>query len=501
MTMFETLGGLFGTKANEVWKDKLEKRGAHLTTLLIIILCGWLGYTGMLTDGFLIVVMTGVVIYEFVKRMDQGLPLMQVAALLAVLQWLVGPWLTYHVDFFYSTYIMRVPSDVYFSFAFPGTAAFVVGLLAVGVSARQRGLMLNLDRSHFMQLGIILAGLGFAGGLGAKLLSGGGLAFVFYLLSQLRYVGALYFIFSRHPLRWICAGLSIFPLLTGSAATGMFHDLMLWMGIIVCYWYALRRRKLWITICFLFFGLAGAFTIQGIKRSYRDKVWNDEKGSLTEEVRNFWARPQAMVSEETLANGIIRLNQGWIVAAIMQNVPSQEPYAMGDTLGDALEAALIPRLISEDKTMAGGRVSFRRFTGLPISDTTSMGLSLLGESYANVGAVAGILVMLLSGGVMSLAYGFCLVWSTKHPTFYFWIPVIFCQTIKAETDLVTVLNHVTKGSIVAFGLYWLICIKLFPEIRARGAAGRRFTNSRVSLLSKRRLANKLRVEEAARLDL
>ena len=492
--MIKTLSGLFGTKANRVWKPQLENRGAHPVSLLIVALVGWLGYTtGILFETTLIVIMTGVVVYEFVKRLDQGLPLMQVAALLAVMQWLVGPWLSYYVDLDYIFYFMRGDSATYFSYAFPGTAAFVLGLLAVGVSPRQRVLLRKVDHARFVEVGMILALIGFAGGLGEKLVPGG-LGFVFFLVSQLRYVATLYFVFSRHPLRWLFAGLSVLPLFTGSTEMGMFHDLLLWMGILVCYWYALKRRRLWITLVTLVVGFAVVFTIQGIKKNYRDKVWNEEKGSLTEEVGYFLSNPHEMFSRETLSNAVIRINQGWIISAILQNVPSSEPYAMGDTIGDAVSASLLPRMLVRDKTTAGGQVNFRRFTGLPIADTTSMGLSLLGEAYANVGPVAGVLVMLLFGGFMSLSYGLCLVWSVKHPTFYFWIPVIFCQTIKAETDLVTVLNHITKGSIVVFGMYWLICIQLLPAVRARKGSRRRILPRPASRFAKQRLAEKLRVE-------
>lgn len=491
--MIKTLSGLLGTKPNKAWTQQLEKRGAHPVSLLIAAVVGCLGYVGTLSGGLLVVVMSGVILYEFVKRMDQGLPLMQVTALLAVLQWLVGPWLAYHIDLDYFIYFMRVDSATYFSFAIPGTAAFVIGLLAVGVSVRQRALICNMDRTQFVQLGIILGILGLMGGIAGKLLPGG-LAFVFFLVSQLRYVAALYFVFSGHPLRWVLAGASVLPLFTGSAETGLFHHLLLWMGILGCYWYALRRRKLWTTIVTLIFELAAVFIIQGIKKGYRDKVWNEEKGSLTQEIGDFLATPHAMFSRETLSNAVVRINQGWIISAVLQNVPSSEPYAMGDTVGDAVLAALIPRLVVEDKASAGGRESFRRFTGLPIADSTSMGISLLGEAYANLGPVGGILVMLLFGGFMSLGYGFCLVWSVKHPTFYFWIPVIFCQSIKAETDLVTVLNHITKGSLVVFGMYWLICIQLLPAARARKTAGLRILPRPASRFGKHRLAEKLRVE-------
>lgn len=474
--MLKSLKSLIWLKSGNIWTRNLESRGGHYISLLVLALVGWLGFMGMAAEGILVVVMSGVVVFEAFKRLDQGLPLMQIASLLAVLQWLVGPWIIYNVDLFYSTYYMRVPSSVYFSYAFPGTAAFVIGLLGVGVSVRQEALLHNIDRSKFMEIGILLAFLGFAGGLGERILSGGGLAFLCYLLSQLRYVAALYFLFSGNSLRWFCAGMSILPLFTGSAATGMFHDLLLWMGVIICYVYGTKKRKFWFTLILLVLGVISSFTIQGIKKSYRDKVWNDEAGSLVQEVKYFWSSPQEMISDETLSNAIIRINQGWIIAAIMQNVPSSEPYAMGDTFLDALTAALVPRLVFSDKVKAGGQVNFRRFTGLPIADNTSMGLSLLGEAYANAGPFAGVFLMLAMGGFMSLSYGLCLVWSVRHPTFYFWIPVIFCQTIKAETDFVTVLNHISKGAALVFFLYWVICIKLLPATGTQTGSGR-FSNA------------------------
>jgi hypothetical protein len=90
-----------------------------------------------------------------------------------------------------------------------------------------------------------------------------------------------------------------------------------------------------------------------------------------------------------------------------------------------------------------------------------MGLSLLGEAYANFGPRLSLFLMFFLGAGLAFCHGLFLTFSLRHPTFYFWIPLIFCQTIKAETDLVTVLNYVAKAPVVAVGLYWLICVKLF----------------------------------------
>jgi hypothetical protein len=38
----------------------------------------------------------------------------------------------------------------------------------------------------------------------------------------------------------------------------------------------------------------------------------------------------------------------------------------------------------------------------------------------------------------------------------FWIPLIFYQAMKAETELSVIMNQLTKGAIVAFGGFYLL---------------------------------------------
>jgi hypothetical protein len=49
----------------------------------------------------------------------------------------------------------------------------------------------------------------------------------------------------------------------------------------------------------------------------------------------------------------------------------------------------------------------------------------------------------------------------KHPTFVFWLPLIFYQALKAETESIVVLNQITKGSLVAIFMYSVV-VKLYP---------------------------------------
>ena len=96
-----------------------------------------------------------------------------------------------------------------------------------------------------------------------------------------------------------------------------------------------------------------------------------------------------LFTEVNFDAAIDRINQGWIVARIMRYTPNYEPFAGGETIITGIRASLIPRFLDPDKPKAGGRENFTRFTGKLISDNTSMGLSPLGEAYANFGINGG----------------------------------------------------------------------------------------------------------------
>jgi len=433
----------------------LEQRGASMASLASVAGVGILGYMHVPLTWPLVLVLLWVVFYEFQKRIDQGLPLMQIAALLGVLQWTVGPMLAYGTSLIEGRYSMYVDETSYFSYALPGTAAYVFGLLAVGSSVRQREMMRHIRREHFMVIGWVLNGIAFGAGLAASRVPSG-LAFAVHLLSQIGYVGTIYFLYSGTRNRWLWVAISLLPLLKISADSAMFHDVLLWSGLFFCYWYGMRRHLPEAKAGLLVGVGCALFTIQAIKQDYRAKVWNGENTSLAGQAVSFWSNWDAVTSDETLANVISRLNQGWIISAVLNHVPSIEAFADGETIKDALLAALVPRFIMPDKKEAGGVKNFRRFTGLDLADDTSMGVSALGEAYVNFGREGGILFMLGFGLCFASFYTLCLQRAVCYPTFLFWIPLIFYQALKAETEFVTVLNQLSKGAVVAIGLHWLI---------------------------------------------
>lgn len=454
----------------------LARRGAHGWSLGLLVAVGVLGWLQVASNLLLVVVLLSVTLYEFEKRIDQGLPLMQIAALLGVLQWLVGPALSFKTDLVQGRYAMYVAEDAYFGFALPGTAAYVFGLLWAGFSMRQRNLLRQVPRSGFVQVGLALVAVSVV----AEILGGflpGAFAFLFLLLSQLRYVAVLYFLFSGSPYRWLLIAPIPLILLKQTAESAMFHDMLLWAGMLFCYWFALRPRNPLFKGVVLSFAAALAFTIQGIKPDYRAEVWQGEEASLVEAVFSFWSDDRRVLDESMFANVITRLNQGWIISAVIAQVPETEPHANGETLADAFVAAFLPRILAPNKVEAGGQENFRRFTGLRLGEGTSMSISPLGEAYANFGRGGGVVTMLAFGAALSLSYALCIRWAVRYPDFLFWIPLIFYQAIKAETEFATVLNQITKGAVVAFGLHWVLRVivlpMILPEDRLDGQRARR----------------------------
>jgi hypothetical protein len=284
---------------------------------------------------------------------------------------------------------------------------------------------------------------------------GGGLQFALFLVSQARYVGAIYFLFSKHQLRLLLAAGSMSFLLIGSLSVGMFHDLLLWMAVIFCFWFA--RRKWDFHAKVLALSVAGIllFGIQVIKQDYRAQIRRGERPSVFEMMVSYLSPTGKAWEENAIANAITRLNQGWIISAVMSNVPAEEPFADGETLKDAFISAVMPRLLAPNKKEAGGRENFRRFTGLEIGEQTSMGISPLGEAYANFGVLGGIVLMMVFGGFFAVLYKFSLKIVASKPAFLFWLPMLFYQSIKAETEFVVVLNQLSKGTIIAVALYYL----------------------------------------------
>ncbi len=450
----------------------LQPRGIETGSAFALICLAALGYFQLIHPAMASMAVLVLVMAEFVRRMDRGIPLLQITAAIATLQWLIGPTLTYYLGLVHGRYFMYVPDSVYFHYTLPATCAYCVCVLGFGGSLDQRRLLGFVSRDHYFGVGLLLVAVSFASQFAAGFMPSG-LAFLFHLCSQVRYVGALYFLFSNHRARYVLAVAACAPLFFASAESGMFHDLILWLAMLSTFWIARRKWNLLPKLLFIMIGGLFVFTIQVIKQDYRVKLDAGKDPSLVGQVIGAISQKR-FLEDDVLSLATARLNQGWIISATMLNVPYREPFAGGETIKTAVLAAFMPRLLFENKKGAGGQENFRRFTGLPIQQETSMGISPLGEAYVNYGVEGGIAFMAVFGICFSLLYRFVATKVVRHPDLIFWIPLIFYQGIKAETEMIVVVNQLVKGSVIVLVGYFTIKRIFIPLLSGRDGRSMRF---------------------------
>jgi hypothetical protein len=443
----------------------VERRGISPVASSLLLVCAALSFYGAIPPSIGVLVVISVCMAEFIRRMDQGIPLMQITSLIAGLQWLLGPLISYNSDLAMDRYVMYVPEEVYFHFAIPATAVYCSTLLLFGGSVRQKLLIGSIDRSSFFLTGLILVGFSFAAQFTATR-APANLTFFFHLCSQMRYVGAIYLMFSKHRHRYCLVGACCLPLFFQAAGTGMFHDLVLWLVVLFSYWFASRSSTVFQRIVAIATGLCFVFSLQVVKQDYRNKVAMGQSPSLVHELITSLSTGR-FLEPDVLSLATARLNQGWIISAIMAHVPSEQPFANGETVKTAVVSSLVPRVVWQDKQVAGGRDNFRRFTGLVIGDGTSMSISPLGEAYANFGIEGGIAFMAVFGLGFSMLYSFALRRVARYPDLLFWLPLMFYQGVKAETELVVVANQLVKGAVVVWAGYYVFTCVVVPIVRGR----------------------------------
>jgi hypothetical protein len=405
-----------------------------------------------------------IVAFLFIKNLGKTLPICELILLIAGLQWVVGPILSYKLPVSYARYAMYVDQKTYFLFIGPAYILFSAVLLII-TSGRRISFAINTDAFKIIAKTSLIIGIS-ADVLGPFLPSS--LSFLYFILSQFKYVGAILYFFSSGKQNRTIFYAAIGYLLFKSLTSGMFHDLLIWGIFFFMFWNMKYQRSFGVKLGLLFTGVLFAITIQTSKAVYRESLSDGFSGNklvLFYEIASNQIQNGIFTSEEDQSSMNVRLNQGWIISAVISNMDKTGDFAAGETISQAIYSSILPRFLAPDKVKAGGRDNFRKYTGLQISDGTSMGISIIGEAYANYGKNGGILFMGIWGLFISLIWRFLIRKSWNIPFFIYFIPLIFIQVVKAETELAVVLNHLVKSSLVlAVFFYYLKYKSLIPKI-------------------------------------
>ncbi len=215
-------------------------------------------------------------------------------------------------------------------------------------------------------------------------------------------------------------------------------------------------------------GIWALALLQNIKGDYRQRVWG---GSSQASSTSFLGSLQkgitsaSFVDKEFYLPLLYRLNQGYIVSAVMEKVPAYEPYAGGSTLATAVRDAFVPRMLNENKEEAGGRQKIPRFTNLVLVGSTSMNIGILGETYANFGKNFGILFLLFYGLLIGLFEKSILSYSLKKPIILVLFPIFFEILVGSGSDFLMAFNSIVKSLMFIIPLLYF-----FERTTTRSAA-------------------------------
>ncbi|MEQ8744308.1 hypothetical protein [Parasphingorhabdus sp.] len=378
--------------------------------------------------------------------------------LIAVLQLILGPIISYQLGTVDTKYRMYVPEQTYMPFAVSGMLAFALGLKVFNSNIDIKKMFKSVE-SYRMPKSIPYMFIFI--GMASNALSSfapSAIAFAFFLFGQFQFIAICYLFATRSRSRWTVGALVMLISFFISAEEGMFHNIILWAGLIfsfVCMQAKLTRLQKYAVLAVGAFALS---SLQSVKSDFRDELWSGHvRGSAGLALIAMMSAedpPEELQSVSQLEKLNIRLNQGWVVSAVMQHVPQSRPFAGGATIKDAVADSLLPRFLFAKREVLVGD-AFREYTGLPLGGSTSIGIGLLGEAWANYGWWGWIL-MGVWGAVLSGTMSLIVRYSKYLPTLVLWSPFLFLMAIKAETELAMTLNYLFKSSIFLALLYGLL---------------------------------------------
>ena len=172
-----------------------------------------------------IMLVTGAIGFRLWSTVGKDLALTELAACIGVFQWVVCPYIAYHLPTYQrSQYAMSESFDTYFAYALPGTALFAVGLFSV---QQMFGIRLpplpSVSQPHYPVI-YTLIGMSLIGDALASF-TPSSLEFVVKIMSDMRFGAIILLLFSDHQFRTPLMLILFGAMLLRSTRSGMFHEL------------------------------------------------------------------------------------------------------------------------------------------------------------------------------------------------------------------------------------------------------------------------------------
>ena len=396
-----------------------------------------------------------VAIYQFIllfNSIGHVIPVRYLLGSFMCLQFFIGPAFAYNgLDAYqYFVYLMKVPEAQYFGYALPAVILFILGLhvnagMLNGEVVDQERVKIFVKRNPKLPYFFIIMGFvtSFVSGF-----FGSELSFVFYLLGSFKFIGLFLMILGSDQLKPLPISIVIGSIISSSLGSGMFHDLLTWIVFIAAV-FGIRYKfdfKTKLIGAFAFVVLAA--TIQVMKGAYRTAIGGNsgQAGVKTfTKLADEKNEQGGLLNFTSLAESNVRINQGFIITNIMVTVPDRVPFQNGKQMWQLFEAGVLPRILAPNKLRAGDRAIFTKYSGIPLTAGTSMGLSSLGDAYVNFAVWGGCVFMFLLGlmynGILQIFYKN----SKSYPILILFTALVFYYPIRPDCELQTILGHLFKS--------------------------------------------------------
>ena len=402
-------------------------------------------------------------IYQFTLLFDSissVIPTRHLLGSFMCVQFFLGPFFAYNGldEYQYFMYKMRIPEADYFSFIIPAVCFFIIGLHIN--SKKLYGEIVNQDQIKIFVknnplIPYIFIGIGLTTSVFAVFFSAE-LAFLFYLLGGLKFIGLFLLVLGKDDLKVLPLVIVISSIITSSLASGMFHDLLTWIIYSVSIFGLKYKFNVRIKLIGLTFFMFIVVTIQILKQNYRKETGANKESAGFQTFAKLYQKENegnGVFSFENLAKSNVRINQGFIITNIMFNVPNKEPFANGSEMYDIVESAIMPRILAPNKLNAGDRTLFTKYSGIPLTEGTSMGLSSIGDAYINFDIFGAVIFMFILGLFYSWVLNYFHKKSKKFPILILFTALVFYYPIRPDCELQTILGHLVKSCFLLLGIF------------------------------------------------
>ena len=437
--------------------------GLIVISLIVLLFPGVL----MLLLTPLVVAVNGLTAYLFIRDIGQNVSkvISSFCIFLCSIQLLGAPFLQYAYFSGDATLklfnlLMQVDIEKYFSFALPGVMLFAGGMLLRDETEMDVQEFIFDRRVYKLCL---LTGL-FVYFIGGVLkLDFGTLNFLVHLLSLLLPASLVHAHLNALKLRRVLWKVLTWPLvffsawiIFGSIRSGMYSNFIFWGLVVSAVTFAEIKVNLYYRTILFCIGLFFALSVQMSKSSYRDLAWNQGNRSIENYFTTLSVGIQQTFDEENRGivyfNSLIRLNQGWHLSHVIARSESESIMLKGRRVYESVLATVVPRFFWPSKPRAGGAMNIRDYTYINLQSGTSMNISFFGDFYLDFGRVGGVFALFFFGLVYRKYLNIFFNWARNDHLVTIAYPLLIVGIIQVETDLLMLMNHAFKASL----LLWVL---------------------------------------------